>query len=276
MTRDRNFPDQPAQYVNEIDGQYSHDQRNKKMFPFAEHIKSGNDDSKRERNGDESAQVTHALGAWIDHRVHLGRESVQEDGLFKRESVLARPCVALSIAPSTIARLWILSALRVSAGIPSVNVPQKLRHHAKVPASLAGIGLFGRDKTLAFVKESFRFLHIFTSNVVKAVPADRSFGADNPPDAIPRSAQTFGAPASAKGASNASAHLKDRMRRCAVLPPGPFRIPLFAINRLRVRTGQVASGVKRMDGHIRQQNVVHLSRGTLQNEAERKSQCSPS
>ena len=68
MTRDRNFPDQPAQYVNEIDGQDCHDQGNKKMFPFTEHIECGNDDSKRESNRDESAQVTHALDAWINHR----------------------------------------------------------------------------------------------------------------------------------------------------------------------------------------------------------------
>jgi hypothetical protein len=67
MTRDRDFPDQAAQYVNEIDGQYCHDQGNKKMFPFAEHIECGDDDSKRERKGDESAQVTDSLDAGINH-----------------------------------------------------------------------------------------------------------------------------------------------------------------------------------------------------------------
>ena len=40
-------------------------------------------------------------------------------------------------------------------------------------------------------------------------------------------------------------------------PPGPFRIPLIAINRLRVRASYVADCIKRMDGHIRQKNMVH-------------------
>src|ERR1700759_4192802 len=54
------------------------------------------------------------------------------------------------------------------------NVPQKLRHHAEMPARLTRVRLFGRDETLAFVKKSFGFRHIFTSNIVQPVPTDRS------------------------------------------------------------------------------------------------------
>src|SRR6202023_676267 len=208
-----NFTDQPAQYINQIDGQHSHDQRNKKMFSFAEHVKGSNDDSKRESNGDESAQVTHAISTWIDNSVHLVELQFSSGTAFSDNNrhPLTPICTfygsehhrqALDIVGT--ARLCRYS-LR--------NVPQKLRHHAKVSAGLIGIGLFGRTKTLGFVEEAFRFLDIFTSNVVKSVPADRAFGADNPPDAIPRSAQTFGAPHSTEGAPNVAAHLKARMRR---------------------------------------------------------------
>jgi hypothetical protein len=72
MTGDQNFPDEPAQDINEIDGQYRHDQWNKEMLTFAKHIKSGDQDSKRQRHREESTQITHALGALINFRVHFG------------------------------------------------------------------------------------------------------------------------------------------------------------------------------------------------------------
>src|ERR1700732_1061413 len=43
-----------------------------------------------------------------------------------------------------------------------------------------------------------------------------------------------------------------------MLPPRSFRIPLIAVDRLRVRTDQITSRVKWMDGHIGQQNMVHF------------------
>src|SRR6202007_2650609 len=75
---------------------------------------------------------------------------------------------------------------------------------------------------------------------------------------FPGGVQTLRAPASAECASDTSIHSKDRVSRCAMLPPGPFRIPLFTINRFGVRTGQVAHGVERMDGHIGQENMIHF------------------
>ncbi len=68
-----------------------------------------------------------------------------------------------------------LSALRVSAGTPSVTFLEKLRHHTKVPASFLGIRLFGRNKRLCFVEHPVRLLYVFASDVLKAVPNDRSF-----------------------------------------------------------------------------------------------------
>src|SRR5207249_1908629 len=46
--------------------------------------------------------------------------------------------------------------------------------------------------------------------------------------------------------------------RCAMFPPGPFRVPLFTINRLGIRTGQVTRCVKRVDRHVRQKNMIHF------------------
>src|ERR1700675_2441058 len=114
------------------------------------------------------------------------------------------------------------------------DIPQKLVHHAKVPSCLLGVRLFGRDKTLALIKESFRFLDIFSSNIVEAVPANRAFGSANPPDTIPRRTQAFSAPTSTKCATDAVGHLENCMRRSAMLPPRPFRIPFLAIDRLRI------------------------------------------
>src|SRR5258705_1477885 len=89
-----------------------------------------------------------------------------------------------------------------------LNVPYKLGHYAEVPAGLDRVGFFGGGKTLTLVKKSLWFRDIFSPNIFKAVPADRSLGADNAPDAIPRGAHSFGTPAPAKCASNASGHLK--------------------------------------------------------------------
>jgi hypothetical protein len=44
------------------------------MFPFAEDIKGGDHDPKRQSKCDESAQIAHAVGVWIGHKGLLGVE----------------------------------------------------------------------------------------------------------------------------------------------------------------------------------------------------------
>src|ERR1700759_1260439 len=101
MTDDRNFPDQPAQYVNKVDGQDGHHEGNEKVFPFTQDIKCGDDDSERESNRDESADVTHAFVAWIIHGDSWSSDGGENRPL-KRRSVLSdRPWRFLSLqAPS--------------------------------------------------------------------------------------------------------------------------------------------------------------------------------
>jgi hypothetical protein len=43
-----------------------------------------------------------------------------------------------------------------------------------------------------------------------------------------------------------------------MLPPGSFGIPFIAKHRLCICTGQIANGVKLMDRHVCQKNVVHF------------------
>src|ERR1700730_6917910 len=88
------------------------------------------------------------------------------------------------------------------------DVSQELVHHAKMASRFLGIRLFGRDKTLALIKKSFCFLEIFSSNIVKAVPANRAFGSANPPDTIPRRTQALSATSSTDGATDVVGHLE--------------------------------------------------------------------
>ena len=74
---------------------------------------------------------------------------------------------------------------------PLSNIPEKLRHHAKVAASFPGIRLLRRNERFCFVEQPIRLRGVFAADLLKAVPKDRSLCADDPPSRVPRGPQPF-------------------------------------------------------------------------------------
>ncbi len=183
----------------------------------------------------------------------------RRSGSLQAETATRRPVLRLSTAANTIARLWRLSAAGQASGErpPESTWSANWRIRCAWPSCSSGRRGHLHRFELAVEALLRTGPHHLGLHRVRSVPGERPAAADDPPVANPARVPPFAAPRAAVGVADPAGHLEDRQRRGIARVPGVRRVPALAVDRHRIRPGELAGVVEGVDRHVQHQRVLH-------------------